>query len=139
MTQPLHSRRTALVTVGGTTLAVCLAGCSAAPATGGTAGGATTAGTGAGTTIKAAEVPEGSGTIVGSYVVTQPKKGTFEAFGSLCTHQKQPVQQVTDAAIVCGRNGSTFSLADGSVLTGPATTALTKATVTLSGDTLTIS
>ena len=83
--------------------------------------------------------PVGSGTIVGQFVVTQPKAGTYEAFGYLCTHQNLPVQQVTDAAIVCGRHGSTYSLADGTVLTGPAQKALTKATVKVDGDTLTIS
>jgi nitrite reductase/ring-hydroxylating ferredoxin subunit len=128
------SRRAVLVSAGGVTLALCLAGCS-----GGTSTPTTTTGAGAaGTTVAAADVPVGSGRIVGEFVVTQPTEGTFEAFNYLCTHQNQPVQQVTDAAIVCGRHGSTFSLADGSVLTGPATTALAKATVTRSGDTLTI-
>ncbi len=73
-------------------------------------------------------------------MVTQPKAGTFEAFGYLCTHQNLPVQQVTDAAIVCGRHGSTFSLADGSVLTGPATDRAHQGhRDTVDGDTLTIS
>jgi len=80
----------------------------------------------------------GGGKIVGSYVVTQPTEGTFEAFSYLCTHQSLPVQEVTDAAIVCGRHGSTYSLADGSVLTGPATKALTKATATVSGETVSV-
>ncbi len=91
------------------------------------------------TTVKAADVPVGAGLIVGQFVVTQPKAGTYEAFSYICTHQNLPVQQVTDAAIVCGRHGSTYSLADGTVLTGPATKALTKATVKVDGDTLTIS
>ena len=72
-------------------------------------------------------------------MVTQPSEGTFAAFSYLCTHQALPVQQVTDAAIVCGRHGSTYSLADGSVITGPATRPLVVATVTRTGDTLTIS
>ncbi|MFZ0531453.1 MAG: Rieske (2Fe-2S) protein, partial [Propionicimonas sp.] len=119
-TQPLPSRRTILNSAGLAAVTICLAGCSPAPSA---AGGATT--------VKASEIPVGGGRIVGQYVVTQPKQGTYEAFGYLCTHQNLPVQQVTDAAIVCGRHGSSFSLADGSVLTGPATKSLAKATVTL--------
>lgn len=131
MTEVLTSRRAALITIGGTTVAVCLAGCAAS----GSGDGAAASGP---TTIAASDVPVGSGKIVGQYVVTQATEGTFAAFSYLCTHQNLPVQQVTDAAIVCGRHGSSFSLADGSVLTGPATAALVKATVTVNGDTLTI-
>jgi nitrite reductase/ring-hydroxylating ferredoxin subunit len=116
-------------------MTLCLGGCAAA---GGAASSASAGASGA-TTIKAAEIPVGGGKIVGEFVVTQAKAGTYEAFSYICTHQNLPVQQVTDAAIVCGRHGSTYSLADGTVLTGPATKALTKATVKQDGDTLTIS
>ncbi|HEY3337161.1 MAG TPA: Rieske (2Fe-2S) protein [Propionicimonas sp.] len=130
---PVPSRRVVLNGAGLAAITLCLGGCAAAP------GAASSAASGGPTTVKAADVPVGSGTIVGQFVVTQPKAGTYEAFSYLCTHQNLPVQQVTDAAIVCGRHGSTYSLADGTVLTGPATKALTKATVTVNGDTLTIS
>ena len=135
--QQLPSRRAVLGSAGLAAVTICLAGCgsSGSPSS---AGSATTDASGA-TTVKTSDVPVGSGLIVGQYVVTQPKEGTYEAFGHLCTHQNLPVQQVTDAAIVCGRHGSSFSLADGSVLTGPATEALTKATVSVDGDTLTVS
>lgn len=135
MSEALSSRRAALITIGGTTVAVCLAGCAPSGSSGG-GGGAASSGP---TTVAASEVPVGSGKIVGSYVVTQATAGEFAAFNYLCTHQGLPVQQVTDAAIVCGRHGSTFALADGAVITGPATQALAKATVTVNGDTLTIS
>jgi Rieske Fe-S protein len=131
MTEALTSRRAALITIGGTTVAVCLAGCAASGSGGGASSGPTS--------VAKSDVPVGSGRIVGQYVVTQATAGTFAAFSYLCTHQFLPVQQVTDAAIVCGRHGSTFSLADGSVLTGPAAQPLAKATVTVNGDTLTIS
>ena len=133
-TQSLPSRRVVLNSAGLAAVTVCLAGCSAAPNSGSSSSSA--AGP---TTVKAADIPVGSGKIVGQFVVTQPKAGTFEAFGYLCTHQNLPVQSVTDAAIVCGRHGSTYSLADGTVITGPAQKALTKATVKQDGDTLTIS
>ncbi|MCE1174907.1 MAG: Rieske (2Fe-2S) protein [Propionibacteriales bacterium] len=124
---PSISRRTALVGIGGATLAFCL-GCSAQ--------GAAPSGP---VTIKVSDVPVGSGTIVGGFVVTQPQAGTFEAFNGACTHQGFLVQQVTTSAIVCGRHGSTFALTDGSVITGPAARPLAKATVTRNGDQLTIS
>ena len=134
MTAPsLTSRRVVLNSAGIAALTLCLAGCSPA------AQGTPSASASGPTTLKTADVPVGGGKIVGSFVVTQPKAGTYEAFSVLCTHQNLPVQQVTDAAIVCGRHGSTYSLADGTVLTGPAEKALTKATVKVDGDTLTIS
>lgn len=133
--QPLPTRRTVLNSAGIAAVTLCLGGCAAAGSDSGTSG---TASSGP-VTVKASDVPVGSGTIVAPYVVTQPKAGTYEAFSYICTHQGFPVGQVTDAAIVCLHHGSTYSLADGSVLTGPATKALTKATVTVSGDTLTIS
>lgn len=135
--QSMPSRRTVLNSAGLAAVTICLAGC--APATSGSGSGSGGGASGGATTVKAAEIPVGGGKIVGQFVVTQPKEGTYEAFSSTCTHQNLPVQQVTDAAIVCGRHGSSFSLADGSVLTGPAERALTKATVAVDGDTLTIS
>jgi nitrite reductase/ring-hydroxylating ferredoxin subunit len=133
--QSLPTRRVVLSSAGIAAMTLCLAGCSAgAQATSGS-----TSGDSGPTTAKTTDIPVGGGKIVGAYVITQPKAGTFEAFSYLCTHQNLPVQQVTDAAIVCGRHGSSYSLADGSVLTGPATTGLTKATATVSGDTITIS
>jgi nitrite reductase/ring-hydroxylating ferredoxin subunit len=130
MADPQLSRRAALIGVGGTTLAFCL-GCTTSPNTAGASSGPAS--------VKAAEIPVGSGKIVGQFVVTQPTAGNYEAFSYLCTHQNLPVQQVTTTAIVCGRHGSTYSLTDGSVITGPAGRGLAKATVVVSGDTLTIS
>lgn len=131
----LTSRRAVLVSAGAGVIAVCLGGCTA-PTTPGTDTGSGGSGP---TTIPVTDIPVGSGRIVGQFVVTQPTEGTFEAFSSTCTHQRLPVQQVTDSAIVCGRHGSTFSLADGSVITGPAAEPLARATVSRTGDTLTIS
>jgi nitrite reductase/ring-hydroxylating ferredoxin subunit len=134
--QPHPTRRTVLNSAGIAAVTLCLGGCAAAGSDSGTSGGTASSGP---VTVKASDIPVGSGKIVAPYVVTQPTAGTYEAFSYVCTHQGFPVGQVTDAAIVCLHHGSTYSLADGSVLTGPATKALTKATVTVSGDTLTIS
>ena len=125
------SRRAVLTTAGAGTLAL-VAGCASG-------GQPPVSSAPSGTTLDVSEVPVGSGTIVDGFVVTQPTEGEFAAFSYLCTHQALPVQQVTDAAIVCGRHGSTYSLADGSVITGPANRPLAVATVTRTGDTLTIS
>ena len=128
---PNPTRRAVLSSAGIAAVTLCLGGCAASA----TGGSASTDASGR-TTVKAAEIPVGGGRIVGAYVVTQPTQGTFEAFSSLCTHQDLVVQEVSDAAIICGRHGSTFSLADGAVLTGPATKPLTPATLTVEGDTL---
>ncbi|MGC3993830.1 MAG: Rieske (2Fe-2S) protein [Propionicimonas sp.] len=137
MTTPLNpTRRTVLNSAGIAAVTLCLGGCAAAGSGSATSGGSSSAGP---VTVNAADIPVGSGKIVAPFVVTQPTAGTYEAFSYLCTHQGFPVGEVTDAAIVCEHHGSNFSLSDGSVLHGPATKALTKATVTVSGDTLTIS
>ena len=140
VTELTPSRRALLAATGAGALALCLGGCGSGgtPTTEG-GGEPGSGGSGGGTTVPVADVPLGSGIITGAFVVTQPTEGTFEAFSSACTHQGLRVQQVTDAAIVCGHHGSSFSLADGSVITGPATEALAAATVTRDGDTLTIS
>ncbi len=129
MTQDQLSRRAVLAAVGGSTLAFCL-GCTATSGSGADSGPVT---------VKTTDIPVGSGKIVGRFVVTQPSAGKYEAFSNLCTHQNLPVQQVSTTAIVCGRHGSSYSLTDGSVLTGPATKALAKATLVVSGDTITVS
>ena len=133
---PVPSRRVVLNSAGLAAVTLCLGGCAAAP---GCRLVLWPPAAPAPPPSRRPTCPWASGKIVGQFVVTQPKEGTYEAFSYLCTHQNLPVQQVTDAAIVCGRHGSTYSLADGAVLTGPATKALTKATVKVDGDTLTIS
>jgi len=67
-------------------------------------------------------VAVGSGAIFAkhSIVVTQPVRGEFRAFTTTCTHQGCPVDQVVDDQIVCPCHGSRYSVADGSVVAGPA-------------------
>lgn len=83
---------------------------------------ATGAGPAAGALVPAAEVPVGSGVILGDekLVVTQPEKGTFKAFSSICTHQACPVSAIDDSGIRCACHNSSFSLTDGSPQGGPA-------------------
>ena len=85
--------------------------------------------------VAVADVPVGGGVILTepTVVVTRPEKGTVAAFSSVCTHQGCLVVEVVDGAIVCGCHGSRFSVADGSVLQGPATVALPVEPVTVQG------
>ncbi|MBI4901624.1 MAG: Rieske (2Fe-2S) protein [Actinobacteria bacterium] len=104
--------------------------------------GSTGSGRGAsGATVKVTEVPVGGGVIMqsASFVVTQPTAGTFKAFSSVCTHEGCPVTQISNGAIICTCHNSHFSVADGSVISGPARRALAAAKVTRSGDSLVVS
>ncbi len=89
---------------------------------------------------KTADIPVGGGTIFGDAqtVITQPTAGEFKAFSSICTHARCPVTDVT-STINCQCHGSQFALADGSVVKGPATTGLPAKTVTVAGDTVSVS
>jgi Rieske Fe-S protein len=75
---------------------------------------------------KAADIPVGGGMIFTSakVVVTQPVKGQFKAFSAVCTHVGCLCNQVADGTIDCPCHGSKFKIADGSVVTGPASAPL---------------
>ena len=136
--QPPLSRRAVLagaaaaggVAALGVTLAAC--GNDPEPAPGASGEG--------GTTVKAADVPVGGGTIVADaqVVVTQPTAGEFKAFSATCTHQGCTVASVQNGVIVCYCHNSQFSAADGSVVSGPASKALTAKQVSVSGDSVTV-
>lgn len=87
----------------------------------------------------ATDVPVGGGTVYGDQkiVVAQPTEGEFKAFTAVCTHQSCLVSKVTAESIDCTCHGSKFSVQDGSVLNGPATTGLTPVTVTVDGGQIT--
>ncbi|MGY2703398.1 MULTISPECIES: Rieske (2Fe-2S) protein [unclassified Nocardioides] len=79
----------------------------------------------------ASDVPVGGGTIYADQriVVTQPSQGTFEGFSAVCTHQGCLVSTVSDGTINCTCHGSKFSIQDGSVEHGPATSPLSRVEV----------
>lgn len=91
-------------------------------------------GGGAAALTKTADVPQGSGTIFtdAGVVVTQPKPGEFKGFTNICTHMGCPVANVTNT-INCNCHGSQYSIADGSVVTGPAPKALAEKPLKVSG------
>ena len=80
---------------------------------------------------KAADVPVGSGIISdqAKAVITQPKAGEFKAFDWTCKHKGCPVNKVEGDTIMCPCHGSQYSVKDGSVKRGPATSGLTPLTV----------
>ena len=84
---------------------------------------------------KTADVPVGSGVIVGKVVLTQPTAGEIKGFSAICTHSGCTVNAVTDGLIDCPCHGSKFHL-DGSVANGPATKPLEPAAVTVQGDSI---
>jgi len=88
-----------------------------------------------GATIAASDVPVDGGMILKDQkvVVTQPSKGDFKAFTAVCTHQGCVVGEVTGKKIVCPCHGSEYSIADGSVLRGPASSPLQAKQVSVKG------
>jgi nitrite reductase/ring-hydroxylating ferredoxin subunit len=94
----------------------------------------------AGETLGAsADVPVGGGKIYADQkvVVTQPTGGDFKAFSAVCTHQSCLVANVEGGTINCNCHGSKFSIEDGSVEHGPATSPLPAVSVTVTGGEIT--
>ncbi len=143
MTTDGLSRRHALagvatVGLGLPLLAACGSGTATDSSTGGagsdaTSPGAGGAGTGGLTTTDQIEV--GGGTIFADQqvVVTQPTAGEFKGFSAICTHQGCTVGSVSGGSINCPCHGSQFSIEDGSVQTGPATSGLPAVDLTVKG------
>jgi Rieske Fe-S protein len=120
-------------------LAACGSGTDAGSSSSGGSGGTGTTSSGAiGTT---SEVPVGSGKIFAAdkVVVTQPTQGDFKAFSAICTHQGCIVAEIKGQDIDCTCHGSTFSIADGSVVSGPATKPLQALHVDVKGDEISVS
>ncbi len=90
---------------------------------------------GGGGIASAADVPVGGGMILAKQelVITQPTKGEFKGFTAICTHAGCTVTSVTDT-INCPCHGSQFSIDDGSVVGGPAPSALPAKDVVVDGD-----
>ena len=88
----------------------------------------------------AADVPEGGGTIFADeeVVVTQPAAGEFKGFTAVCTHRGCVVSSVDDGTINCACHGSRFSIADGSVQNGPATSGLAEVPLAVEGGSISL-
>ncbi|MET0701550.1 MAG: Rieske (2Fe-2S) protein [Mycobacterium sp.] len=84
---------------------------------------------------KTAQVPLGSGVIIGDTVITQPAAGVFTGLSAICTHQGCTVNKIADGTISCPCHGSKFNL-DGSVANGPANRPLSAKAVSVQGDSI---
>ena len=144
------SRRTVLACAGAACAAV-LAGCSTYNSNnGGVAGSqpaqpatspAAPAGSGSGAAAAPAalastsDVPVGGGKILTDkkIVLTQPKAGEFHGFSAVCTHAGCTVGSVSGGTIDCPCHGSRFSITDGAVVNGPATSPLPPVNVKVQG------
>jgi len=128
------SRKTVIVGSGVGLGAAALAACSS--------GGDSSSGSGEKSApdvlTQTADVPVGSGVIVGTVVVTQPVAGDFKAFSAVCTHTGCLLNEVADGTINCPCHGSKFSL-DGAVLNGPAQRPLIEEDITVQGDSIVLS
>ncbi len=89
----------------------------------------------------AADVPEGGGTIFPDekVVVTQPAAGEFKCFTAVCTHAGCVVSSVDGGTINCACHGSKFSITDGSVENGPATSPLSEVPISVDGGSISLS
>lgn len=74
-----------------------------------------------------------------SIVVTQPKRGVFRAFAAECTHQgatlarKPGTVRTNGGVMICPAHGATFDTTSGAAKGGPASQALGKIKLTVSG------
>lgn len=137
--EPPARRRTVIAAVGVAGLAAALAACGDSDDDSGS-GSQRDEQTGPRELGKAADVPEGGGTIFKEHkvVVTQPAAGDYKAFSAICTHNGCPVTSVSKGTINCDCHGSKFDITDGSVRRGPATKPLKAAKVSVSGGTITL-
>lgn len=129
----------AVVAAGG--LAACGSGAAsttASQAVSAAGGAASKAAGAAADAIKQADIPVGGGKIVDKVVITQPTAGTFKAFSAVCTHQGCTVSKVENARIICACHNSVFDAATGAVVSGPAKTALSATSISVSANGITI-
>jgi nitrite reductase/ring-hydroxylating ferredoxin subunit len=97
--------------------------------------------TASGTIGKTSEIPVGGAKIFTAerVLVSQPGKGEFKAFSTICTHEQCVITQLEGDEIECGCHHSRFRVADGSVAKGPANKPLSELKVTVSGNNLSVS
>lgn len=140
-------RRKFLTEMGQATAAVCsigfLASCSksdnnSTPNPGG-GGGSTKLTANLDTELTAVGSSKVSGNVIVVRTATGNTSSSFSALSLICTHQQCTVAyNASDNDFKCPCHGSEYSIS-GAVIQGPATVALTKYTVSINGNTLTVS
>lgn len=103
-------------------------------------GGAGSGSAGGDVLASTADVPVGGCAVYpdAKLVVTQPAEGEFRCFTAVCTHQGCLVSSSSDGVIPCPCHGSQFSLEDGSVVEGPASSPLEAVSIVVEGDDITL-
>lgn len=86
--------------------------------------------------IAGTQVPVGSAVIVDKYIIAQPTEGQFLAYSTVCPHQGSPITQVNDETVRCPSHGSSFDIATGAPVEGPAQSGMTPVPVRQEGDTV---
>jgi Rieske Fe-S protein len=101
----------------------------------GDGGSSSTGGGSAAVLTTIGEVPTGGGVVLddAGIVITQPQAGDFKGFTNICTHMGCPVGNVSGGTINCPCHGSQYSIEDGSVVTGPATSPLAEKPIVVHG------
>ena len=142
------SNRRALLACAGAACAAVLAGCARYNSSNGIAGGqsapagsssaapASAAGSnGSAVLARTTDIPVGGGKILAGpkIVITQPKAGSFKAFTAVCTHLGCTVGSVSGGTINCPCHGSKFSVTNGSVVNGPASSPLAPVSIKVQG------
>ncbi len=133
---PAPCRRTVVATIGAAGLAAALTACgSDDESSPGSAGDAPSKGDDGQVLADTSDIPVGGGKIFkdAEVVVTQPTKGQFKAFSSICTHKGCPVTGIDGGTINCPCHGSKFDITDGSVRGGPAPKPLPTARIVVAG------
>jgi Rieske Fe-S protein len=160
MAEPLVrvSSRRALLACAGAACAAALAGCARYNSSNGGIGasqpaqgnpspsapagsGSGAAGSGGPSVAKTSGIPVGGGKILTDrkIVITQPRAGSFAAFTAVCTHAGCIVSSVTGGTINCPCHGSRFSIANGSVVNGPAISPLAPVSIKVRGASIILS
>ncbi|MFI7544833.1 Rieske (2Fe-2S) protein [Actinoplanes sp. NPDC049599] len=71
-------------------------------------------------------------------LITQPEPGKFRAFDATCPHRGATVSPPRAGVITCAAHNSRFRETDGARVSGPATSRLTRISVSVQGDTIVI-
>ncbi|MET7424590.1 Rieske (2Fe-2S) protein [Dactylosporangium sp. NPDC005555] len=83
------------------------------------------------------DVPVGGGTVVGDVLLVQPVAGTFKAYDAACPHKGVKVTPPKDGVATCPAHNSTFAIADGARMSGPATSGLKEIAIEVDGGRIT--
>ncbi|WCZ39976.1 3-phenylpropionate dioxygenase ferredoxin subunit [Corynebacterium jeddahense] len=84
--------------------------------------------------IAKTDVPVGSAVILDRFIIAQPTAGNYVAYSSVCPHQQKKITKVEGDKVKCTAHGSTFDIATGDRVAGPALSGLRKVELKDNGD-----